>query len=511
MALPKEPRQKMINMMYLVLTALLALNVSSEILNAFRTVNTSINSASRVIDEKNETTYKSFEQKLKDANTREKTAIWWPKAQKARQLSDAMSKYIENVKTELKNQSDGKNLGTATEEFREDDLNASSRYLVEGPSGKELQKKLQDYRNEMLAVVPEMKDYFSKSLPLDLSVPVSRTGSSANDEWTSAYFRMTPTIASLTILSKFQNDVKNSEAQIVDYCHKEIGEVEVIFDEFQAFAGTNSTYLMPGENLEITAGVGAFSKAARPTVYINGAAQPLNNDGVAVYKTSVSGAGEKRVSVKIGYTKPDGTPGTVEKTVAYTVGVPSGASVFLEKMNVLYTGVDNPVTISAGSAGLEKMNVSFTGGGGVRSAGGQRYILKPDKVGPANINVTVNGKTTPFAMRVKRLPDPTGMVGGSKGGSFSTANFKAQGGLIARLMDSDFDAEFKVISYSLSANGGAFQTYQSAQNQGARWSGTAANIVSRATPGASVFFEQIKVQGPDGVTREIPPIIFQLK
>jgi gliding motility-associated protein GldM len=252
-----------------------------------------------------------------------------------------------------------------------------------------------------------MKEVFSRSLPLNMSIPVSKTNSSANEEWTNAYFRMTPTIASLTILSKFQNDVKNSEAQVVDYCHKEIGEVEVIFDEFQAFAGTNSTYLMPGENLEITAGVGAFSKAARPTVYINGVAQPLNNEGVAVYKTSVSGAGEKRVAVKIAYTKPDGTPGTVEKVVPYTVGVPSGASVFLEKMNVLYTGVDNPVTISAGSAGLEKMNVSFTGGGGVRSAGGQRYILKPDKIGPANINVTVNGKTTPFAMRVKRLPDPT--------------------------------------------------------------------------------------------------------
>jgi hypothetical protein len=197
--------------------------------------------------------------------------------------------------------------------------------------------------------------------------------------------------------------------------------------------------------------------------------------------------------------------------IKYTVGVPSGASVFLEKMNVLYAGVQNPVNISAGSAGLEKMNVSFSGGGSITPAGGGRYVIIPKTLGNANINVTVNGKTTPFAMRVKRLPDPTAMVGGSKGGSFSSANFKAQGGLVARLMESDFEAPYQVVSYTLGANGGPFQTYQQASNDGARWTGNAASIVSRSTPGTSVFFDQIKVKGPDGVLREIPPIIFQLK
>jgi hypothetical protein len=180
-------------------------------------------------------------------------------------------------------------------------------------------------------------------------------------------------------------------------------------------------------------------------------------------------------------------------------------------MNVLYAGVENPVTVSAGSAGLEKMDVSFSGGNIASAGGGGRYIIKPTKLGPANINVTVNGKTTLFAMRVKRLPDPTAMVGGSKGGSISAASFKAQGGMIARLLESDFDAPFQVVGYVLGANGGPFQTYQQAANEGARWSGNASSIVSRAAPGASIFFDQIRVKGPDGITREIPPIIFQLK
>ena len=95
---------------------------------------------------------------------------------------------------------------------------------------------------------------------------------------------MTPTIAAITILSKFQNDVKNSEAQMVDYCYKQIGSVKVVYNQFEAFAGTNATYLMPGDELEIQAGIGAFSAAAKPDITINGARQTLNADGVADYQ-----------------------------------------------------------------------------------------------------------------------------------------------------------------------------------------------------------------------------------
>lgn len=510
MALPKEPRQKMINMMYLVLTALLALNVSSEILNAFKTVDESIRTANAVVDEKNKTTYESFEAKLKKAETAEKAGIWYPKAQQAQKLSAEMSKYIDDLKTELKKESKGENIGTPEEKFSIDNLDASTRMLVEGPKGDELLKKLTDFRNQMLAIVPEQKASFEKSLPLDLSIPKSQTGSTVQNDWKSAYFRMTPTIAALTILSKFQNDVKNSEAQIVDFCHKEIGEVEVVFDEFQAFAGTNSTYLMPGQELEITAGVGAFSKAAKPSVSINGAPVALGAEGTAVYKTTVNGAGEKSVNVEVKFKKPDGTDAVLNKTIKYTVGVPSGASVFLEKMNVVYMSVDNPVMISAGSAGKEKMSVSFTGGA-ITPAGGDRYIIKPSKMGPAEIKITVDGKTSSFPMRVKSLPDPTAMVGASKGGSMPAAQFKAMGGVLAKLMDSEFDAKYDVISYVVGANGGAFQTYQQSANDGPRWNGGAAAIINKATPGSSVFFDQIRVKGPDGRVRELPGIFFNLK
>ncbi len=510
MSLPKEPRQKMINMMYLVLTALLALNVSSEILNAFKTVNNSILHANLVVDDKNATTFKSFQSKLKKPETAEKAAIWWPKAEQAKKLSEGMSKYIEDLKTDLKTAAKGEKLGTPDETFSDDDLEASTHLLVEGPAGKELEQKLVEYKKQLLAILPEKKAEFEKSLPLDVTVPKAQNGDLGQKDWANSYFHMTPAIAAVTILSKFQNDVKNSEAQIVDYCHKAIGEVEVVFDAFQAFAGTNSTYLMPGQELEITAGVGAFSKAALPSVTINGAGVGLNNDGVAVYKTTVSGAGEKSVNVNVSFKKPDGSIGTLTKEIKYTVGIPSGSSIFLEKMNVMYVGVENPLTISAGSAGREKMKPSFTAGS-LTSAGGDRYIAKPTAVGPAEIKITVDGKTSAFPIRCKALPDPTAMVGGKKGGSISSADFKVQGGVLAKLLDSEFDAPFQVVGYRLGANGGSFSVYKEATNEGPRWSGGAANIVNSAGPGTSIFFDQIRVKGPDGKVRELPTLAFQLK
>ena len=176
----------------------------------------------------------------------------------------------------------------------------------------------------------------------------------------------------------------------------------------------------------------------------------------------------------------------------------------------MYIGVENPLRVSAGSAGKEHMQVSFTGGS-ITASGGDGYIAKPTQAGPAEVRVTVDGKTSSFPMRCKILPDPTAMVGTNKGGAISSALFKAQGGVFARLLESEFDVKFEVLSYKLGANGGAFGTYQEAANEGPRWTGKASDIVSRATPGSSIFFDQIRVKGPDGKVRELPGIFFNLK
>jgi gliding motility-associated protein GldM len=528
MSLPKEPRQKMINMMYLVLTALLALNVSVEVLNAFKTVNTSIEKSNGVVGQKNDLTYASFKAKLEDPQTAEKAKMWAPSAFKAQKISGDLTGYIEGLKNQLIEESNPQ-MKDGKKEFTEGNLDAATRIFDTKGEGPKLYKNLVDYKANLLNLLdpsnyPELtdeklkdelrktKERFEKELPLDLSIPKSESNNTPSGnipkDWTINYFHMTPTIAALTILSKFQSDIKNSEAHVIDELHKRIGEVKIVFDKFDALVAPNATYLMPGDDLEIKAGIGAFSAAAQPKITINGSVQPLTADGTALWKTKVSSTGT--VKVKIDYAKPDGTIATVERDVKYTVGQPSGASVFLEKMNVLYVKEDNPVRISGGSVGREKVHVSFTNGE-ISHTDGDNYNVVPTSPGDGKIIVDADGKRTEFPMRVKYLPNPTGFVGAKKGGAISAAEFKAIGGLLAKLEGSEFQSGFRVVSYKLAALGGNIPQYQEASNDGPRWNGQAAGIVQRASPGTNVFFDAIIVVGKDGRNRELPPMVFSLK
>ncbi len=506
MSLPKEPRQKMINMMYLVLTALLALNVSSEILNAFRTVNNSLLNANGIIDSKNQGIFQSFDRKVNDPKTAEKAKIWREKAERARGFADGMSSYIESLKGELMREAGQKQAGG---EFREDNLDAATRMLVEGSKGKELQRKLGEYKQQLLAIDPEIESTFKNTLPIDLSVP--KTANDGNKQWEAVYFRMTPTIAAITMLSKFQNDVKNSEAQVVDFCHRKVGEVEVVYDEFQAFAGTNSQYLMPGQELIITAGVGAFSKAARPSVSVDGSGVALNSEGVAEFKTNVGGPGTYTKTVNITFTKPDGTTSSIPKKVEYTVGSPTGASVSADAVKVLYIGLDNPLTITGGTAGDEKTSASITNGS-LKKVGAGKYIANVSTPGKATVNVTVEGKTTPFEFRVKSVPNPIAMIGSFEGGRAPANSIKAQQGVRADLRDFVFEGvKFDIIGFTVYATGAGFAEQPGiSPNGGAYFNADSKRILEKCRPGTTVVIDEIKAVGPGGSSRKLQPLVFNL-
>jgi len=506
MSLPKEPRQKMINLMYLVLTALLALNVSAEILNAFRTVNHSLANANDIIETKNQSLFQSFERKMADPKTAEKAKIWNDKASQAKTFADNLYNYIESLKGDLMKSSGQETPGG---DYKEDNIDAPTRVLVEGGRGKDLFQKLTQYRNNLLNIDPEIEREFNKTLPIDLSTP--KTQSEGNSDWSSAYFRMTPTIASITMLSKFQNDVKNSEAQVVDYCHRKVGEVEVVYNEFQAFAGTNSQYLMPGQELVITAGVGAFSKAAKPNISVDGAGVGLNTEGVAEYKTKVGGPGSYTKTVNIQFLKPDGTKANVAKKVEYTVGSPTGASVSADAVKVLYIGLDNPLTITGGTAGAEKTAARMDVGSLV-SKGGGKYTARVASPGKATITVTVEGKSTPFEFRVKRVPDPVAMVGSSQGGRVPANAVKAQQGVRADLRDFVFEGvKFDIIGFTVYATGRGFEEQaQYSPNGGAYFNAESKRILDKLRPGSTLIIDEIKARGPAGDTRTLPNMAFNL-
>jgi len=507
MALPKEPRQKMINMMYLVLTAMLALSVSAEVLNAFETVNNSITTANNTLADNSNTIYTSFDEKLADEKTKAKASIWKPKADEVKRLSEQMYNRLESLKEELKKEA-GYKPEEGDESFNVSNIDAASRLFEKKGEGAKLFEELNQFKQALLNIDPEIKAEFERKLPLDLSIPESKTGSK-NQTWSQAYFHMTPAIAALTILSKFQNDVKNSENQIITFCHNKIGEVAVRFDKFGFVGGLSSSYLMPGENLKVYAGIGAMSTAAQPEVVINGKKVNLNADGLAELEMPAGGTGSHKVNVQIKYVNQDGQIETINKTLDYVVGAPSGVSVSADKMNVLYIGVENPLTISAG-VGSEKVNATFSAGT-IKRVQGSQWVVVPTTPGEHNINVIVDGKSTPVRFRVKHLPPPSAFVGGKQGGTIPAADFKVQGGVVARLVDSEFEVSYRVISYDVGALGGSYQTYQTSKNNGNRWSGDAAKIIENATPGTRIFIDNITVVGPDGRTQVLPSLNFVLR
>jgi len=508
MSLPKEPRQKMINMMYLVLTALLALNVSAEILNAFKTVDRSLMIASGVAEQKNQEIFKSFKAKLEDPTSREKAAIWEPKAQQVKKISDELYNYIETLKSELKKESGLKTVD-GKEEFKEDDLDAGTRLLVqrapEGKGkGKELFEKLKAYKEQLLSIDPEMKKEIEVGLPLDLTIPPTSSEAGKSD-WSYAYFHMTPTIAAITILSKFQNDVRNSESKAVEFCHKQIGQVEIIYDQFQAFAGTNTQYLMPGEELVITAGIGAFSKAAQPSVSIDGANVSLNAEGTAEYKTRVGGSGAGIKRVRISYAKPDGTTAVVEKEIKYTVGIPAGLTVSTDKTRVFYKGLENPLSVTGGG-GDEKVNVSIEGAGAsLRKAGPGQYIVTCTQLGTVNVVANDGKNIQRIAIPVKRVPDPIVIVGGSAGGAMPANVFRVQSGAIAELRDFVFEGvAYKVMSFMLICTGKGFDEPEFAEVNSASFKDAAAQaLIRRCQAGSTVTIGEIKVLEPGGGSRKL--------
>mgnify|MGYP000704597851 CR=1 FL=1 len=498
MALPREPRQKMINIMYLVLTAILALNVSAEVINAFKVVDRSLITSTENIGIANNTLYKSLESKLTDPQSAEKAKIWQPKALEAQKLSAEMNTYLEGLKAELKKEADLKMID-GKESYREDNLDAATRLFETKGKGKELEARLKQYREAMLNIDPEIRKEFEKTLPIDVTIPKSQEGT--KKDFTQTYFQMTPTVAALTMLSKFQNNVKNAENQVVTFAHNQIGAVKVIYDQFSALVGQSSNYLMPGQELQVTAGVGAYSKAAQPVISINGSNMPVDADGKATYKTTVSGAGDHTIPVHVTYTKPDGTTASADFPVKYTVGTPGGAAVMLDKMNVFYIGVDNPVTVSSGT-GWDKTKVSMSGGTLTPAGGPGKFNVRVSAVGKSSITVNADGKASTYEFRVKRIPDPIFMVGPSKGGRIQSVVFKNQQFARADLENFDFDARFSVISATVYFAGANFSNVQTATING----GSLASIsgqLAKCIPGTSVTFDNVKVQGPDGTVRVI--------
>ncbi|ASZ10077.1 gliding motility protein GldM [Chitinophaga pendula] len=509
MALPKDPRQKMINFMYLVLTAMLALNVSAEILNAFNIVNNSINTSNNSLTDKNNLTYAQFEKQM--ANDAAKVAPLKAKAQEVKKLSADMFTRIEALKEQIINEAGGRD--EHGEIKSKDNLDAATRVMENQKKGPELEEALKALRAKLLTfVTPAKKAEFDRTLPLRIEVGKASGEDVKAKTWTTYHFNMVPAIAAVTILGKFQNDIKNSESLIIDDLFRQIDANDYKFDRLRPFISLNSKNLMEGQTLTAQIAVGAYSTTANPTIVVNGQSIPVT-EGLGTYTIPVSGIGEKAINGTITLRKPNGEAESFSFNEAYNVGA-STTSISADKMNVLYIGLQNPISISAAGVPAESVSASISGGS-ISKSGAGTYVVTVSNPGKATINVVANvdGKSKSLGtkeFRVKLIPDPVLKVGVNKSGVMKAADFKVQGGLRADLENFEFEGvKYDVIGYRVGIDAKG-RDYVEGDANSAYWPASAAAAIRSVRPGDQVYFDNVKVKGPDGIVRNMGNTSFKL-
>ncbi|MBS1773550.1 MAG: gliding motility protein GldM [Bacteroidetes bacterium] len=518
MSIPKEPRQIMINLMYLVLTAMLALNVSSEILHAFQTINASISASNSSIKEKNDKTYKALEDQEHQTGQEARVKPFNDKAKEAKKAAEEMIKYLDGWQEKVIEESGGYEEENGVKDIkRKDNIDASTRLLVEQKGGDEIKKKLADLKAKLLSLVsPDVRKQFENDMPIKVANP-EKTDNNPQGDWATGYFYNMPTMAVVTLLSKFKNDIRNSEAAVVNQLAKEAGDIQVKFDEIQAIAVPKNSYVLAGQKVEASIMLAAYNKAVNPTVSSSSGHVTKVENGLASWEVNASGVGEQKVRGTVTLDMGGRTESRPYE-FSYVVGS-EGASMQLDKMNVFYIGVPNPVTVSAAGYSLEDVSLNIPGAN----------VTAGDAKGKFNIMVTTPGKIMADIMaktadhgvkrvggqeiRVKRIPDPVARVGGVSSAPIFTNVFKAQIGVLAALDNFDFDARFVVTAFQFSVvpkRGEAIGPYPVT---GAKFENSkqVLEAIARCKPGDKVFIDEIKAVGPDRTTRSLNAIALTLR
>lgn len=522
------PRQKMIGMMYLVLTALLAMNISKEVLNAFVLINDSLEKTNETFSAKNDVTYADFEMQYQ--LNKDKVKPFYDKAQEARNLSKDLVSYIDDLKFKLIRATDKIDDSVPNDSINLMEVRAKDNYDIptniligsepakpkEGPyTAKELRAKIETFRSDLLNLLDEdARKNFKIGLVLD-----GRVENGVPKTWEVLNFDHTPLAATITVLSKIQTDVRNAEADVVSTLFSNITKSDHKFDNLVAKVIAPTSYVLLGEEYQADVFVAAYSSTQNPEILvgdidtaskkIRGNATPVPVEGgVGTYKVKPTSEGLVKWGGIINVKKDDGTVDQFPFKAEYMVAK-AGVVVSPTKMNVLYQSVDNPLDISVAGVPSEDLDVSISAGNIVKNSNG-KYTVRITGGNKAVVSVFAKfgnekKKMGEAEFRVKRVPDPVAKFGGKTGSAnISRSDLTTALGLIADLENFDFNLKFQVISFDISVLEGQF--IKTKGSNGNMVSPEQKDMLKNVKPGNKVFIENIKVKGEDGSIRDLSPI-----
>ncbi|MFH2141191.1 MAG: gliding motility protein GldM [Bacteroidota bacterium] len=540
---PETPRQRMISMMYLVLTALLALNVSAQIIDAFVLFDQAITQTTSIVSSKNDGVYTAFvsAEKENPIKTKEWKTIADELQKRANEIWDDMNVLKKDLIETGGGVKEGSESPIAAEGInKKDDLNVGGQIMITEGKGAVLRAKYEEFRDWLISQTKDPQLQNSFKLSLSTETHVDKEGE--KHEWQVRYFEHMPLVACITSLSKLQSDIRNAEADLLSYLYSQIDAGSFTFNKLNGTVIAKSNYVMSGDPYEADIFLAAFDTTKDPDIYIGEydsvkAFDPSLTDYKEIMKGTegtdyfkldsvYDGIGKYKATSGVGYQIVKGLifyetgKGDSKKILKYPFEneyqVAQGSVVISPtKMNVFYIGVENPVDISVPGVAADKIRPSISGGGGSLYKSGKGYMVKvttPTKDCKISVSAEVNGSmrsmgSMPF--RVKRVPDPVATVNGQKGGDIQKTLLMSQSGVKAEMENFDFELTYNVVGFSVSANIGGFS--QEAPCGGARFDAKALNIIKQVERGQKVYIENVRAKGPDGTVRPLGSIIFKLK
>ncbi len=556
---PETPRQKMIGMMYLFLTAMLALNVSKDILNAFVVVNDGLEETNTNFDNKIESTLSEIE--FAWTQDKQKVEKTFQASQTIKNEADKVVDYIKNLKKEVVNLTEGQeDLQSAYGDTvklinvaAKDNYDKPTRYFMgmsttdgkesaDGIGGKapELKAELDAFvanittalKSAKVQGVDQMGDF-----GVNTEDPKEKNLEHPEENyWASSKFYHLPLAATVAILTQMQNQVRNAEATALNSLLGNIGKTDMKFDKLEARVVPKSTYVIQGGEYEADLFVAAWSSTTDPTVVVGPVSgldtstwtfkNPADTihvpveDGIGKYKVKASSLGEKKYASVI-QVKNTST-GVVtnyplqvgeDNFASYMVAKPS-AVISPTKMNVFYIGVDNPVSISVPGFAAENISASMSSGSiRAKNKAKGEYIVKVSKRGKTKVRVTAvdeSGNKVSFPgqeFRVKKVPPPVAKIAGKSSGKISKNKLLAAGGIKAEMENFDFQLSAKVIGYTLSMKIGGYDKDLPVKGNSFR---SIQNELKKLKRGTRITVVDIKAKVAGGV-QPLSPISLKIK
>ena len=545
----ETPRQKMIAMMYLVLTALLALNVSKEILDAFLVVNKSMESTNESLAAKIGEKYAQFEnQHTMNPN---KVGPYWESAKNVRTEGQNLIKYLDYIKYKLIEVSERKdsleimslyyvdtvingvhrkvlNLGSVP---TKDKYDATTFYMMrENKSGEAytLSQKMQVYRDTVLNVMNLPSNSTKVGLITNMEGYSYHDANGQSQDWEQHNFYHTILAADITILNKIIAEVRSAEFNSLNYLYASVSEKDFKFDNVEARVIPKSTYLFKGQKYEADVLVAAYDSKTQINSKVLQGATEWNEANVNRARTIEGEDGKITLDFATNAEGLQQYAGVIEirdpatdQIVQYDYSgsyyvAPPSLTVAPLKMNVFYIGVDNPVSISA--AGLSKDQIAPVIDMGKLKKNGDEWTVRIDKkpkgknIATISASAEIDGDRMALGkaeFRVKRVPSPSAEIAGLTDGQIDKNVLLANSAIIPDMKDFEFDLYFVVNSYTFATimNGDWVQK----NVKGNMFSDEVKTIIRSGKRKQKFFFEKIQATGPDGTIRSLNPINLELK